>query len=440
MRIPRNAVSAILAVAFLSACGDTISNPSPFGSTEQAWSGTIGTLAASAACGAGTSAALLDGPRGDGVGAALVTNDDSDLFVTVSAAAGLSLAVTHVSVSATPDGIPTNRGGNPVPGRFPISAEHEPPVSDFTYSVPLAHLGMGVGDEVVVAVHAELSDGTGAWAEGVRINGRERGRGSWAMYFTAVVEECGGTLEGSVVHALTGAAIGGATVDFGGDGSTTTAADGSFSLQLPAGTHTGEVSADDFISSSLTVSIVTGATTNAVVALSPVLADEEVRIVLTWGAEPRDLDSHLTGPIPGSGGRFHVYWRASGSLTSSPFAELDIDDVTSFGPETITIAQRFDGTYRYSVHDWTNRFESFSTGLAESGATVRVFQGAVEVASFTPPDQDGTVWTVFELDGISGDITPVGAMGYESNPAAILYVGGRTDLAALLAAPPDHSK
>lgn len=28
----------------------------------------------------------------------------------------------------------------------------------------------------------------------------------------------------------------------------------------------------------------------------PILDEDEIRVVLTWGASPRDLDSHMTGP------------------------------------------------------------------------------------------------------------------------------------------------
>lgn len=33
--------------------------------------------------------------------------------------------------------------------------------------------------------------------------------------------------------------------------------------------------------------------------ITPVLQDNEYRIVLTWGQSPRDLDSHITGPVNG---------------------------------------------------------------------------------------------------------------------------------------------
>ena len=49
---------------------------------------------------------------------------------------------------------------------------------------------------------------------------------------------------------------------------------------------------------------------------------------LTWGASPSDIDSHLRTP-DGS----HVFYSSKGSLTTTPFASLDVDDVDGFGPK-----------------------------------------------------------------------------------------------------------
>jgi len=115
------------------------------------------------------------------------------------------------------------------------------------------------------------------------------------------------------------------------------------------------------------------------IVLSPELDGQVARIVLQWGLNPRDLDSHLTGPTP-SGGRFHVFYSHT---IENEAAELDVDDTSSYGPETITIHRLIPGVYRYAVHDYTNRNVNPSTGLAQSGASVKVF-------SFpTPPARSG---------------------------------------------------
>jgi uncharacterized protein YfaP (DUF2135 family) len=65
----------------------------------------------------------------------------------------------------------------------------------------------------------------------------------------------------------------------------------------------------------------------------------QLRIVLTWGETPRDLDSHLDTP---SG--CHVFY---GRKQCRGEASLDTDVTDSFGPETINIAKLEPGVYKY---------------------------------------------------------------------------------------------
>ncbi len=190
---------------------------------------------------------------------------------------------------------------------------------------------------------------------------------------------------------------------------------------LPAGTYRLTASATGF-QDAQRVGVAVGdggVTANQDLVLSP-SGTNAITIVLTWGASPSDLDSHLTGPNP-DGSRFHVYYSSRGSLTSAPFANLDVDDVTSFGPETITITQMSAGTYRYSVHDFSNRNSNPSSGLGSSGAKVQVYTAAGLAQTFSVPGQAGTLWTVFELSGTlaSPVITAKNIMSYVSEPGAI---------------------
>ena len=158
------------------------------------------------------------------------------------------------------------------------------------------------------------------------------------------------------------------------------------------------------------------------VSCSPV-GINEIRIVLTWGENPRDLDAHLTGPNADAS-RFHVYYPAvsRGSTDASPFAKLDVDDTTSFGPETITLTRLNSGAYRYSVHDFTNKNSATSTALGNSGAKVELYTPASATpTAFFVPNQRGTLWTVFELSGDirNPTITPRNEMGLADNEANI---------------------
>ena len=69
-----------------------------------------------------------------------------------------------------------------------------------------------------------------------------------------------------------------------------------------------------------------GAATQLDSVLTETLDDDEYRVILTWGSSPSDLDSHLEGP------GYHVFY----SNKTGKNAELDVDDTTSYGPETVT--------------------------------------------------------------------------------------------------------
>lgn len=126
-------------------------------------------------------------------------------------------------------------------------------------------------------------------------------------------------------------------------------------------------------------------------AVSPVMKNlDGMRIVLTWGQNPRDLDSHLI--YPGN----HIYF---GDKVGTD-ANLDVDDTDSFGPETITInKKRLGESYLYAVQDFTNRIASNSSSLSASDAKVFVYVGSSLVRTYNVPvNKQGNVWAVFRLN------------------------------------------
>ena len=119
-----------------------------------------------------------------------------------------------------------------------------------------------------------------------------------------------------------------------------------------------------------------------------------------------------------------MFFLYSGLDSGSPWPEfvtLDLDDVDSFGPETTTIKQQIEGVYRFSVHDYSNGSlteQDHSFALSNSGAQVRVFRGSNLVATFNVPvNQEGTLWTVFELTGDT--ITAINLMSYQQDESTI---------------------
>lgn len=156
-----------------------------------------------------------------------------------------------------------------------------------------------------------------------------------------------------------------------------------------------------------------------------VVEPDSIRIVLTWGASPKDLDSHLVGPIASSTNRFHLYYgkRDIGVAgTDSWQADLDYDDTSAFGPEVVTIRQFVPGTYYFYVYNFSNGGSSNSTVLSNSGAKVQVYRGneTTPINEFTvTPNKVGTYWNVFKLTVGSDNSVDIETIDTYSN--TVLY-------------------
>lgn len=124
------------------------------------------------------------------------------------------------------------------------------------------------------------------------------------------------------------------------------------------------------------------------------LKDEEIRVVLTWGRTPDDLDSHIFTPMGE-----HIYYQNKADRLE--LTQLDLDDTNSYGPETITISTQQPGVYRYKVHNYSNSGSKLNTILSKSNAKIKVYMGRSLVKTYSVPESSvGTVWDVFEYNSI----------------------------------------
>jgi hypothetical protein len=208
---------------------------------------------------------------------------------------------------------------------------------------------------------------------------------------------------------------------------------GAYNLQANGGNYTIEASRAGFVTNYVSVVVLGGEVRpNQHIGLTPVLGQGEIRVVLTWGQHPLDLDAHLTGPAA-DGGRFHVFWLPGqmGNVYGPPYAQLDVDDIFSYGPETITLSQsRLGGVYRYSVHDYTNRNQASSNGLARSGGQVRIYNEYGLLAVLNVPNKAGTLWTVFEIR--EGQLRLINEVSHESDSRSIRNSGYEENDLALI--------
>ncbi|MCP4989265.1 MAG: hypothetical protein GY928_25370, partial [Colwellia sp.] len=142
------------------------------------------------------------------------------------------------------------------------------------------------------------------------------------------------------------------------------------------------------------------------IALSKrIVTPDSFRIVLMWGEKPKDLDSHLWFQDN------HVFYSEKKGTLPNMKSELDIDDTDSYGPETVTILNKYSNEiYYYSVHDYTNRKNGSSNELSSiSDARVYVYASQEEgpmMKFHVPEGKTGNKWDVFYIDK-NGEIVTV---------------------------------
>jgi PKD repeat protein len=246
-----------------------------------------------------------------------------------------------------------------------------------------------------------------------------------------VVGEGGGgtaTLTGLVTDALTGEPVPDALVSIAGL-TDYTDADGNYSITgIPAGTlnanfsgtpttgtspltvqftdlssessHTVTASHEGYTTyTNSQVVIADGGSLELAISLSPNLATGQMRFVLSWGALPEDLDSHLKTPSI-EGNTYHVYYSTQGSADSPPYAILDIDDTDSYGPETTTIYNLYPGDYHYYIENYSE-----DPDIITSGAVVQIFNDNGLIHNLQIPTVgQGLYWDICTVNGSTGAV------------------------------------
>ena len=187
---------------------------------------------------------------------------------------------------------------------------------------------------------------------------------------------------------------------------TTTDSDGNYQFNgLSADQYTIQVLGnDDFISNKKNVCITADSALEQDILVSPKLSGNGVRFVLTWGnydsGAPSDLDAHLTGPTE-NGGLFEIYYSNKiYGVDGKIYAQLDVDDTSYEGPETITLENTIDGIYTLYIDNYSE-----DPTFASSSAQVNVYRGSELISTYNAPT--GTtddIWKVCTYNSVSGRI------------------------------------
>ncbi len=164
--------------------------------------------------------------------------------------------------------------------------------------------------------------------------------------------------------------------------------------------YTLVATAEGYMGTEFNLSFVEGETKTKSFSMTPIIEPGEMRLVLNWGAQPRDLDLHLRTPNV-EGHAHEIYWDNRGNISNPPYVYLDADHQEGYGPETITISKLHPGTYRCFV-------ENYSTipALNASRAEVQIYTADGLLQTVTAPTAgEGLFWYVCDLDGATGAVT-----------------------------------
>lgn len=147
------------------------------------------------------------------------------------------------------------------------------------------------------------------------------------------------------------------------------------------------------------------------IVLSTMKTSGQATFVLTWDEFPWDLDSHLIGPVD-IADNYHIWYANLHYPTELEHDDidnlhlrLDLDDVTSYGPETTTIYKPVEGgVYTFYVYNYSGNYDA---KLTTSGAKVVVTTSTESMTFEVPNGGDERSWVVCSFDSATGKITPI---------------------------------
>ncbi|MFN7144150.1 MAG: hypothetical protein ACK4YP_10260, partial [Myxococcota bacterium] len=167
----------------------------------------------------------------------------------------------------------------------------------------------------------------------------------------------------------------------------------------------------------------------AVGVVGPPVAAGQMRASLTWGADPGNLDLHVSAPLKGGiagedgTGQYHLWADEPGHPdhvdASEQEAWMERTDADGQGPETAWIASVADrGDVRLSVFDDDNRSDADSTALGDAGAVLQVWFGEDTPRYWTvSPGEAATLWHPVAIDAAALRTYSVEAYSFGADPA-----------------------
>lgn len=188
---------------------------------------------------------------------------------------------------------------------------------------------------------------------------------------------------------------------------------GSYSVELNEGSYNITATADGFEDYSGTLLVSSSGVTGANINMQPTvsLSNSVAIITLEWDDPNIQLEAHLTGPRISGGAHFHVYH----DYLEEP-NEAKLMRTAGVRSQQIQIFRYNHDQYRFYVHNFTERYWNPAYGLGNSGARVTI-QTSNGTQQFTVPSGTGNLWQMLEIDGNTGWVHSINALGYLTDPS-----------------------
>jgi len=209
----------------------------------------------------------------------------------------------------------------------------------------------------------------------------------------------------------------------------TTDANGVFTMSLPAGAYTLVGTAAGY-SDGIGTAVSVGGTTKSCsdLIMPPTALGSGLYVVLTWGQPttgvPANLDLIMTGPkqVVSDTGRFQINSSTRSKVLTSGDTVAAVDIIasgTNHGPEVIGLRPvAAEGDYLFYVNNVSANGVANTELSNTASARVDVYQDNRIIATFFPnPGQSGTLWQVFKYDGTR--IFPGGGVITTTNPPTV---------------------
>ena len=248
------------------------------------------------------------------------------------------------------------------------------------------------------------------------------GAGMYLPFVARLYQGGLGSVTGNVTDALNGEILDGqideAQVCYQVTNCVFTTASGEYTFTgLPTGARWLTASAQGYHSFSTQVIIEADTTVEQNFPLAPDdLNPGQFRIIVSWDADPPDLDAHLyTSYLIGS--KPHVFQGNRGVCEDPGQTEacLDIDATFGYGPETITIfeappADHGNVHFYYAVEKYEPCTPDCPSPLEASNAVVRVYGYTGLMRTYNVPTLNPGVkrfWSVFSLEFNKGEFIDI---------------------------------